>query len=114
MTINTPYGLLRLEPLRWLNRLWTWLDCPPECKRIVWSNVEQRNLAIRSFTDGEILSILFGPYGGPPGESAYRLEAVRRGLPVERAPLWVQAVRDVYPNGDRMKIAERLFRPYGA
>lgn len=113
--MNTSWGLVRIEPLRsfvrMVSRAWTWLDCPPECKRIVWSNVEQRNLPVRSLSDGEILSVLFGPYDGPPSEFPYRLEAVRRGLPVEKAPLWAQAVRDCYPNGDRMRIAEKMFRP---
>lgn len=109
MTFPTPLGLFRFEPLRWLRRLWVWLDCPPECKEIIWSHVEQRDLQIRSLSDGELLvgTARFRGEADTKLGQAFLLEERRRGLKPNK--LLMLALITAYPDKGRMALAERLF-----
>jgi hypothetical protein len=108
VTMNTPWGLLRLEPIRTLRRAWLWLMAPPTSRQTVWSEVRGRAVEIRSLSDSELWitkRALFTSRVRP----ALTLECRRRGLP--DSAQWLTAACLVYPDATGMRIAERMFRP---
>lgn len=108
MTINTSFGLFRIEPFRWLRRIWAWIDSPEESKVRRYSPVEQSDVQIRSMTDGEIL-IRGESEVSPTLRSWYVYEAKRRALKTSK--LFLTALRAAYPDKAKMALAETLFRP---